>query len=103
MRTALENPEPEAMARYEQSRLEERLRKIADRDPGRAEKLRSDWENKYQAGKIRRSDEYGSLIIHSMETNTPRVVYGNVSNDGLIENLPVGCCVEVPCLVDKNG
>ncbi len=50
-----------------------------------------------------RSQEYGSLIIHSMETGTPRVVYGNVANRGLIDNLPQGCCVEVPCLVDKNG
>jgi alpha-galactosidase len=50
-----------------------------------------------------RSQEYGSLIIHSMETGIPRVVYGNVANRGLIDNLPEGCCVEVPCLVDKNG
>ena len=50
-----------------------------------------------------RSQEYGSLIIHSMETGIPRVVYGNVANHGLIDNLPQGCCVEVPCLVDKNG
>lgn len=49
------------------------------------------------------SVEYGSLIIHSLETGQPRVVYGNVPNDGLIENLPDGCCVEVPCLVDKNS
>src|SRR5215510_5864423 len=50
-----------------------------------------------------RSPEYGSLIIHSMETGIPRVVYGNVANNGLIDNLPQGCCVEVPCLVDKSG
>jgi alpha-galactosidase len=50
-----------------------------------------------------RSQEYGSLIIHSMETGQPRIIYGNVSNQGLIDNLPQGCCVEVPCLVDKNG
>lgn len=49
------------------------------------------------------SMEYGSGIIHSMETGTPRVIYGNVANNGLIDNLPQGCCVEVPCLVDKNG
>jgi alpha-galactosidase len=30
-------------------------------------------------------------------------VYGNVANHGLIDNLPDGCCVEVPCLVDRNG
>ena len=52
---------------------------------------------------VKRSDEYGALIIHSMETNTPRVVYGNVENNGLIDNLIPGSCVEVPCLVDKNG
>ncbi|KAB8142984.1 alpha-glucosidase/alpha-galactosidase [Chloroflexia bacterium SDU3-3] len=52
---------------------------------------------------IERSAEYGSLIIHSMETGQPRVIYGNVRNDNLITNLPTGCCVEVPCLVDKNG
>ncbi|HEY9077657.1 MAG TPA: alpha-glucosidase/alpha-galactosidase [Anaerolineaceae bacterium] len=50
-----------------------------------------------------RSHEYGSGIIHSIETGTPRVIYGNVPNYGLIDNLPEGCCVEVPCLVDKNG
>jgi alpha-galactosidase len=49
------------------------------------------------------SREYGSLIVHSLETGTPRVVYGNVPNRGLIDNLPQFCCVEVPCLVDKNG
>ena len=52
---------------------------------------------------MQRSHEYGSLIIHSLETGTPRVVYGNVANRGLIDNLPEGCCVEVPCLVDRNG
>jgi alpha-galactosidase len=50
-----------------------------------------------------RTHEYGSYIIHSMETGQPRVIYGNVANNGLIDNLPDGCCVEVPCLVDKNG
>jgi alpha-galactosidase len=52
---------------------------------------------------IHRSHEYGSGIIHSLETGTPRVVYGNTENLGLIDNLPQGCCVEVPTLVDKNG
>ncbi|MDM8530664.1 alpha-glucosidase/alpha-galactosidase [Anaerolineales bacterium HSG25] len=51
---------------------------------------------------VKSSVEYGSLIIHSMETGTPRTIYGNVMNEGLIDNLPY-CCVEVPCLVDRNG
>lgn len=52
---------------------------------------------------VRRSSEYGAAIIHSIETGTPRVIYGNVPNDRLIDNLPDGCCVEVPCLVDALG
>ena len=31
------------------------------------------------------------------------MIAGNVLNKGLITNLPEDCCVEVPCLVDKNG
>ena len=52
---------------------------------------------------VQRSVEYGSLIIHSMETGAARTIYGNVPNDGIIDNLPDGCCVEAPCLVDANG
>jgi len=49
------------------------------------------------------SNEYAPQIIHSIETGTPRVVYGNVHNAGLIDNLPADACVEVPCLVDGTG
>jgi alpha-galactosidase len=66
------------------------------------ESLRKDLEQGADI-KIRRSKEYGSLIIHSMETGTPRVIYGSVPNHGIIDNLPQGCAVEVPVLVDKNG
>jgi len=52
---------------------------------------------------VHRTSEYASYIIHSMETGTPRVIYGNVLNRGLITNLPDRCCVEVPCLIDRNG
>jgi len=52
---------------------------------------------------IERSLEYASLIVHSIETGVERVIYGNVRNDGLIDNLPDGCCVEVPCAVDRTG
>jgi alpha-galactosidase len=49
-----------------------------------------------------RSHEYGSYIIESVVLNRPAVIYGNVRNTGLIDNLPDGC-VEVPCLVDRHG
>jgi alpha-galactosidase len=50
-----------------------------------------------------RSLEYGAQIVHAEVTGAPVVVYGNVPNRGLVTNLPEGCCVEVPCLVDKQG
>jgi alpha-galactosidase len=49
------------------------------------------------------SNEYAPEIIHSIETGRPRVIYGNVRNTGLIDNLPADACVEVPCLVDGTG
>ncbi|MDA9764566.1 alpha-glucosidase/alpha-galactosidase [Opitutales bacterium] len=49
------------------------------------------------------SQEYGSYIIHAKEANAPIVIYGNVPNRNLISNLPDGCCVEVPIVVDANG
>jgi len=52
---------------------------------------------------IQESHEYASTIMNSIWTGTPSVIYGNVKNEGLISNLPQGCCVEVACLVDNNG
>ena len=52
---------------------------------------------------LKQSGEYVPLMIHSMETGIPRVTYGNVANRGLIDNLPEGCAVEVPCVSDHNG
>lgn len=49
------------------------------------------------------SHEYAAYIIHSLETGYERSFNGNVINNGLIENLPADSCVEVPCLVNKNG
>ena len=42
-------------------------------------------------------------IVHAIETGEPLRINSNVMNKGLITNLPEGCCVEVPCLVDKEG
>jgi alpha-galactosidase len=59
-------------------------------------------ENARERG-LRPGDEYGAYIMDSMVTGTPRVIHGSVRNDGIITNLPHGCAVEVPCLVDRNG
>lgn len=90
--------------------LIERLKIPLDEYPHRCEKQIATWEamRAYLEGPdttipVERSNEYGAYIIHSLETGVPRVIYGNVPNHGLIDNLPPHCVVEVPCLVDKNG
>jgi alpha-galactosidase len=45
----------------------------------------------------------GSYVIEGHALNRPQVIYGNVRNSGLIENLPRDGCVEIACLVDGNG
>jgi alpha-galactosidase len=80
-----------------------------DEYPRRCERQIKEWaalRQQYEGSgdvDLKRSEEYAAPMIHSMETGTPGVVYGNVANTGLIDNLPEGCCVEVPCLVDRNG
>ena len=53
--------------------------------------------------KVESSMEYASMIMNSVCTGAPSVIYGNVPNSQLISSLPDGCAVEVPCLVDRNG
>ena len=51
----------------------------------------------------RPSGEYAADICHAIATGEPFSFNGNVLNTGLITNLPHNTCVEVPCLVDRNG
>lgn len=50
-----------------------------------------------------RSPEHGSYIIEALETGRRYWGCFNVGNTGLITNLPDGCTVELPCIVDSNG
>jgi len=70
---------------------------------GREHFQRSFDEMLAKAPPLARSHEYSSYIIEAIETHKPVTIYGNVANQGYIENLPRGSCVEVPCLVDGNG
>jgi len=49
------------------------------------------------------SGEYGAYIMNAMETDAPYSIGGSVLNAGIITNLPAKACVEVPCMVDRNG
>jgi alpha-galactosidase len=89
---------PELIKRY---RLED-LRtgwKMRDKED---EKLKQQISSNHEFPIIR-SSEYGAGIIFSMETGISSRINANVKNHGLITNLPLGCCVEVPCLVDREG
>jgi alpha-galactosidase len=52
---------------------------------------------------LERGPEFASYIMEAIATNTPAVIYGNVLNTGLIDNLPQDGVVEVACLVDRKG
>jgi alpha-galactosidase len=76
-------------------------RKNADKQRARmlAGKEPMEWE---------RSWEYASWIIEAREKDTPFRIHGNVMNNvagagQLITNLPADGCVEVSCMVDRNG
>jgi alpha-galactosidase len=56
-----------------------------------------------EAFPLERSVEFGAAIMLAITTNRPQLIYGNVRNDGLIDNLPPDCCVEVPVVVDRSG
>ncbi len=54
--------------------------------------------------KLGRGHEYAAYIFNAMfGDNTMFEFNGNVRNFGLIDNLPYGCCVEVPVLASKNS
>jgi alpha-galactosidase len=53
---------------------------------------------------LNRSTEYASNIFNAVfGDRKPFEFNGNVRNFGLIDNLPYGCCVEVPVLASPKG
>jgi alpha-galactosidase len=87
----------------------DRYRILIDDYIFRSDENLADWErtkaalDRGEELEVEVSSELASEIIRSLENGEPREVYGNVRNGGLIEGLPDDACVEVPCLVDKNG
>ena len=89
--------------------LIERFAIPLDEYPRRCVRQIEKWENRWQeimaGGEVEhtRSREYASRIMEAMVTDIPYRIGGNVINNGLITNLPREACVEVMCLVDRNG
>ena len=52
---------------------------------------------------LERGEEYAACIINALEGGEPYEFNGNVPNTGLVPNLPLGCCVEVPVLANRKG
>jgi alpha-galactosidase len=53
--------------------------------------------------KLEPGHEYAAIIINGIVNNDPKIIYGNIPNGGLIENLPSNGIVEVACLIDGTG
>ena len=52
---------------------------------------------------LKRSNEYASYIIDGVVNNNEITINANVENKDYIKNLPLDCCVEVPCTINSNG
>ncbi|MCL1795802.1 MAG: alpha-galactosidase [Clostridia bacterium] len=53
---------------------------------------------------LKRGEEYAAYIFNAIfGDGTMYKFNGNVRNFGLIDNLPAGCCVEVPVLASRHG
>jgi len=97
----IKNAHPELIKRY-RIPINEYIRRCVESDRY-WKRTRREMLSKRPLGQVERSHEYCGYILHAHETGEPCLVYGNVPNDGIISNLPQGCCVEVPCYVDRNG
>ncbi|NLY17611.1 MAG: alpha-galactosidase [Clostridiaceae bacterium] len=63
----------------------------------------TEWLNQKEIN-LERGHEYAAYIFNAVfGDNTLFEFNGNVRNFGLIDNLPEGCCVEVPVIASKNN
>lgn len=88
--------------------LIDRYRIPLDEYPRRCINQIAKWEQQredYVTNNVKheRTHEYASYIMEAMVTGVPYEIGGNVLNRGLITNLPHNACVEVPCLVNRQG
>lgn len=81
-------------------------RYILDHYTNRAQNWKEDareWFAKETPISLERGHEYAAYIINALQGGEPFEFNGNVANNGLIDNLPQNCCVEVPVWASKKG
>lgn len=78
------------------------LKAYQDREGGGWQKSVRDWLDQDKID-LNRGHEYAASIINAYMGGDLFRFNGNLTNDGLIDNLPAGCCVEVPILASSKG
>lgn len=80
-----------------------------DEYPRRCEKQITDW-NQLRDQLVNQtelthelSNEYALPIIKAILLNEEITIHGNILNKGYITNLPDDACVEVPCVINRQG
>ncbi|MED5413475.1 MAG: alpha-galactosidase [Candidatus Latescibacterota bacterium] len=78
------------------------LKAYRNREGGGWQKSVRQWLNQDQVD-LTRGHEYAASIINAYMGGDLYRFNGNVANNGLIDNLPTGACVEVPVLASSKG
>ena len=78
------------------------LKAYRNREGGGWQKSVRQWLNQDQVD-LTRGHEYAASIVNAYMGGDLYRFNGNVANDGLIDNLPTGACVEVPVLASSKG
>jgi alpha-galactosidase len=98
---------PDLLEKYRTPTTGDRWKRINEHgDNSYNREFRKEEFNKWISGNIdlSRGREFASYIFNALfGDKTVFEFNGNVRNFGLIDNLPEGCCVEVPLFVDKAG
>ena len=84
----------------------DRFERMKDHGPDYLDVRREEEFKKWIEGDIdlTRGHEYATYIFNAVFGDLTMFEFnGNVRNWGLIDNLPEGCCVEVPVLANKRG
>lgn len=104
--TAYFRKRPDLVQKYMRSRYRGESGFYANNWPRWLQEARQELQS-YLSGEktyeMERGPEFASYIMEAMETGQPAVIYANVPNTGLIDNLPQDGVVEVACLVDHKG